>query len=206
MPLGWEHEQRLSLGCREPAEVGPGAAEEDHPPPRPGCGYTGIPAACAATTKGAPMLRGLTTVSYWAADLAAAKQWYAELLGIDPYFERPVAGPPAYVEFRLGDYQHELGLIDSRYAPHGSPAGPAGAVVYWHVDDVTATLERLLSMGAKEHEAPTDRGEGSSPLRWSTRSGTSWASCTTRTTWRFWARPDQRDPRRRATGLRAMRG
>jgi predicted enzyme related to lactoylglutathione lyase len=107
------------------------------------------------------MLRGLTTVSFWAADLAAAKKWYAELLGIDPYFER--SGPdgrPGYAEFRLGDYQHELGLIDSSYAPDGSATGPAGAVVYWHVDDVTATLEKLLSMGANEHQAPTDRGEG----------------------------------------------
>jgi predicted enzyme related to lactoylglutathione lyase len=101
------------------------------------------------------MLRGLTTVSFWAADLVAAKKWYAELLGIDPYFERP-----GYAEFRLGDYQHELGLIDSRYAPDPSATGPAGAVVYWHVDDVRATLEMLLSMGAKEHEAPIDRGEG----------------------------------------------
>lgn len=101
------------------------------------------------------MLRGLTTVSFWAADLAAAKKWYAELLGIDPYFERP-----GYVEFRLGDYQHELGLIDSRYAPEVSATGPAGVVVYWHVDDVPATLERLLSMGAKQHEAPRDRSGG----------------------------------------------
>src|SRR6266536_6088871 len=77
----------------------------------------------AMATKGAPMLRGFTTVSFWAADLAAAKQWYAELLGIDPYFERP-----GYAEFRIGDYQHELGLIDSRYAPAGSARGPAGAV------------------------------------------------------------------------------
>jgi predicted enzyme related to lactoylglutathione lyase len=101
------------------------------------------------------MLRGLTTVSFWAADLAAAKKWYAELLGIDPYFERP-----GYAEFRLGDYQHELGLIDSRYAPDSSATGPTGAVVYWHVDDVTATLEKLRSMGANEHEPPTDRGAG----------------------------------------------
>jgi predicted enzyme related to lactoylglutathione lyase len=101
------------------------------------------------------MLRGLTTVSFWAADLAAAKKWYAELLGIDPYFERP-----GYAEFRLGDYQHELGLIDRRYAPDGSVVGPAGAVVYWHVDDVRGTLEKLLSLGAKEHAAPTDRGAG----------------------------------------------
>lgn len=101
------------------------------------------------------MVRGLATVSFWAADLETAKEWYAELLGIEPYFERP-----GYAEFRLGDYRHELGLIDSRYAPDGAATGPAGAVVYWHVDDVAATLERLLSMGAEEHEAPADRGGG----------------------------------------------
>jgi predicted enzyme related to lactoylglutathione lyase len=101
------------------------------------------------------MLRGLTTISFWAADLAAAKKWYAELLGIEPYFERP-----GYAEFRLGDYQHELGLIDSRYAPDPLASSPAGAVVYWHVDDVRASLEKLLSMGAKEHQPLTDRGGG----------------------------------------------
>lgn len=99
--------------------------------------------------------RGLTTVSFWTNDLTAAKKWYAELLGFEPYFERP-----GYAEFRLGDYQHELGLIDSRYAPNGSATGPAGAVVYWHVDDVTATFKKLLSMGAKEYEEPTERGKG----------------------------------------------
>jgi predicted enzyme related to lactoylglutathione lyase len=101
------------------------------------------------------MLRGLTTVSFWASDLAAAKKWYAELLGIEPYFERP-----AYIEFRLGDYQHELGIIDSNYAPKGAAAGPGGAVVYWHVDDVAATLEKVTAMGAKEYEPLTNRGAG----------------------------------------------
>ncbi|KON90009.1 glyoxalase [Sporosarcina globispora] len=100
-------------------------------------------------------LRGLTTVSFWTDDLAAAKKWYTELLGIEPYFERQ-----GYAEFRLGDYQHELGLIDSRYAPDGSTTSPAGAVVYWHVDDVASTFKKLLFMGAKEYEAPTERGEG----------------------------------------------
>ena len=107
------------------------------------------------------MLRGLATISFWAADLAAAKKWYAELLGIEPYFERPNPdGSLGYIEFRIGDYQHELGLIDSRYAPAGAASGPAGAVVYWHVDDLPATLEKLLSMGAQAQDAPTDRGEG----------------------------------------------
>jgi predicted enzyme related to lactoylglutathione lyase len=111
--------------------------------------------------KGDMMLRGLTTISFYASDLDAAKRWYTELLGIEPYFAvKGTDGRPAYIEFRIGDYQHELGVIDSRYAPAGSATGPGGAIVYWHVDDVTATLEKLLSMGAQEHQAPIDRGEG----------------------------------------------
>jgi predicted enzyme related to lactoylglutathione lyase len=101
------------------------------------------------------MLRGFATVSYWADDIEAAKRWYTDLLGIAPYFERP-----GYCEFRVGDYQDELGLIDRRYAPAGSATGPAGAVMYWHVDDVKAALTRLLSMGATEYQPYTERGHG----------------------------------------------
>lgn len=106
------------------------------------------------------MLRGLTTVSFWADDLPAARDWYTQFLGIEPYFQRPDAQHPAYVEFRIGDYQHELGLIDRRYAPAGSSTAPAGAVIYWHVDDLTATFEKLLTMGAKQYEPPTNREAG----------------------------------------------
>lgn len=114
------------------------------------------------------MLRGLSTVSFWADDVAAARDWYAAFLGIPAYFQRPEAGTPSYVEFRIGDYQHELGIIDRRYAPHrtaagaapsaAAAAGPAGEIVYWHVDDVAATFNRLLAMGAVEYEGVKDRG------------------------------------------------
>ena len=105
------------------------------------------------------MLRGFALVSYWADDLEAAKEWYAELLGIEPYLERP-----GYYEFRVGDYQREMGLIDSRYAPTSSATGPGVAILYWHVDHVAATLEKLLPMGAKEYEALTHRGARDSSL------------------------------------------
>jgi predicted enzyme related to lactoylglutathione lyase len=101
-------------------------------------------------------LRGLSTVSFFAVDHVAARKWYTDFLGLEPYFERP-----GYCEFRLGDYQHELGLIDTQYAPGtDSAAGRAGVVVYWHVDDVNAVLERAVSMGAKQLEALQDRGHG----------------------------------------------
>lgn len=107
------------------------------------------------------MLRGMTTVSYWADDVEAAKAWYAEMLGIQPYFERPGGGAPAaYVEFRVGDYQHELGLVDARFRPPTAADGPGGATLYWAVDDVQAAFDRLLELGATAHEKPTVRGEG----------------------------------------------
>jgi predicted enzyme related to lactoylglutathione lyase len=104
-------------------------------------------------------LRGLSTISFWADDVPAAVAWYTEFLGIEAYFTRP--GPDgrlAYAEFRIGDYQAELGIIDRAYAPRRAAPGPGGAIVYWHVDDVNATVERLLSMGAKEYEPITSRG------------------------------------------------
>ncbi|MFE6303760.1 VOC family protein [Nocardiopsis sp. NPDC057823] len=107
------------------------------------------------------MLRGLTTVTLWADDVAEAARWYTGVLGAEPYFERPGHGlPPGYVEFRTGDHQHELGIADRRYAPPAARPGPGGAVVYWHVDDVEAALARLLELGAKEYEPLTVRGEG----------------------------------------------
>ena len=105
------------------------------------------------------MLRGLATISYWADDVKAARAWYSELLGIEPYLQRPDADNPAYIEFRLGDYQDELGIIDTHYAPRGA-TGPGGVIAYWHVDDVAATMERLLAMGASEYEPITPRGDG----------------------------------------------
>ena len=102
------------------------------------------------------MLRGLTTVSFFAADLDEASRWYTEFLGIEPYFHKP-----GYIEFRIGDHQDELGIIDSKYLPAGTTGGPAGGeIVFWHVDDVEGTLARLLELGAKPHGAPTDQGHG----------------------------------------------
>lgn len=106
-------------------------------------------------------LRGFATISYWADDMEAAKAWYSEFLGSAPYFERSgTDGQLVYAEFRLGDYQHELGLIDRRFAPARSTAGPGGAIMYWHVDDIEATLNKLKSMGAQEYEPLIHRGEG----------------------------------------------
>ncbi|WIX76218.1 VOC family protein [Amycolatopsis carbonis] len=100
------------------------------------------------------MLRGMATLNFSADDLQAAQAWYTDILGTEPYFARP-----GYIEFRLGDREAELGIIDRNYLPP-APEGPAGAVLYWHVDDLTGALDRLLALGAKEHDGIRERGHG----------------------------------------------
>lgn len=99
------------------------------------------------------ILRGIATINFYAKDHKAAQQWYSEFLGMEPYFN-----VPGYAEFRIGDYQHELGLIDSSYAPDGATAGPAGAITYWHVDDLQVTFDKLISMGATVYQPIIPRG------------------------------------------------
>jgi predicted enzyme related to lactoylglutathione lyase len=106
------------------------------------------------------ILRGLCTISFWADDVAAAAKWYTELLGIEPYFVRPEQGTPQYVEFRLGDYQHELGIIDKKFLPKPAKVSTGGAVAYWHVDDIAAALDRVKALGAKEYEPLVEREAG----------------------------------------------
>lgn len=104
------------------------------------------------------MFRGFATVSFYADDLAAARDWYAEVLGVEPYYAfPPPPAEPAYVEFRLGDAEDELGLIQRSYAPPGAANPPGGAVIFWHVDDLEATVKRLLESGATEYEPVTKR-------------------------------------------------
>jgi predicted enzyme related to lactoylglutathione lyase len=104
-------------------------------------------------------LRGMATVNYFADDVVAARDWYAELLGVEAYFQMPSKEAPAYIEFRIGDNEDEFGIIDRKYAPKAMQSGPGGAILLWHVDDVEATFAKLLEMGAKEYDPITKRGE-----------------------------------------------
>jgi catechol 2,3-dioxygenase-like lactoylglutathione lyase family enzyme len=91
-------------------------------------------------------LLGLRTVIYPAPDLQAAKLWWTEFLGFEPYFDEPF-----YVGFDPGGY--ELGLL-----PDADPA--EGALTYWGVDDVNGAVDSALEAGATLDAEPTDVGEG----------------------------------------------
>ena len=92
------------------------------------------------------LLLGLRTVIYHCADLDAAKSWWTEFLGVEPYFDQPF-----YVGFEIAGY--ELGLV-----PDGD--GSRGATTYWGVDDVPTCLERAVASGAEVLEVAHDVGDG----------------------------------------------
>ena len=103
--------------------------------------------------------RGLAQVNVFASDVAAARDWYTPVLGTEPYFQRPDAAEPAYVEFRLGDSQDEFGIVSSLYRPPGASDEPGGVIARWHVDDIRAVVTDLIDRGAREWEPVMERGE-----------------------------------------------
>ncbi|SHL65252.1 VOC family protein [Hymenobacter psychrotolerans] len=94
------------------------------------------------------MLQGLRTVVYPVGNLEAAKQWYAQALEQEPYFDEPF-----YVGFTVGGY--ELGLV-----PDAPVAGQSGPITYWGGADAAAAYARLVALGAVSHEPVHDVGGG----------------------------------------------
>ncbi|GAA0577884.1 VOC family protein [Kribbella sandramycini] len=101
----------------------------------------------------------MATVSFYADDVRAARDWYANFLDTEAYYAMPSQEAPSYVEFRIGDFQAELGIIDAKFAPHRVGDGPAGAILNWHVDDLEKTLDRLLELGATLNQGIVDHGD-----------------------------------------------
>ncbi len=97
-----------------------------------------------------PYFLGLRTAKYTAPDLGAAKVWYAQVLGIQPYFDEPF-----YVGFSVVGF--ELGITpDSAAAPERAEAG----VAYWGVTNADSAYARLLQLGATDFEPIQDVGGG----------------------------------------------
>jgi len=89
---------------------------------------------------------GLRTVIYPTADLGAAKDWWASLLGLEPYFDEAF-----YVGFNVAGY--ELGLLPSASTTDG-------ALAYWGVYDVQAAIDAAVASGATVHMPASDVGDG----------------------------------------------
>lgn len=108
------------------------------------------------------MFRGLANLNLVAEDMPAAIDWYTTVFDSAPYFVRPEPsadqGPAQYAEWRFGDDDDEFALMDARFRP--ALPQPGGALVSMHVDDIAASFERLIALGAVEFDPVTQRGEG----------------------------------------------
>jgi predicted enzyme related to lactoylglutathione lyase len=92
-------------------------------------------------------LKDVSLIIYPAADLAAAKWFFRELTGTDPY-----ADSPQYVGYKSGNV--EIGLVQQ-----GGGREP-GALAYWDVSDIAASVQALVAAGGTVVQEVTDVGYG----------------------------------------------
>jgi predicted enzyme related to lactoylglutathione lyase len=90
----------------------------------------------------------IRTVIYPVTDLARTKAVLGAVLGMQLVMEASY-----YVQFNVD--RQEVGLD-----PNGASKGMTGPVPYWQVDDIHATVQRLLDAGATEREPVYDVGGG----------------------------------------------
>jgi predicted enzyme related to lactoylglutathione lyase len=88
---------------------------------------------------------GLRTTIYKVDDLAKAKDWYAKAFETEPYFDEPF-----YIGFNIQGY--ELGL-----QPDDSVKGD-NTLAYWGVENIQEEYQKLINLGATEHEKPMNVG------------------------------------------------
>jgi predicted enzyme related to lactoylglutathione lyase len=99
-------------------------------------------------SKGMNQNLGMKLFTYPVQDIAQAKKFYRQLLGVEPY-----ADAPYYVGFRIGE--HEIGLV-----PNGQKQGMTGPLGYFQVSDIRNCLKSLVEAGAQVDQQARDVGGG----------------------------------------------
>lgn len=90
------------------------------------------------------MFQGLRTVIYRVPDLDRAKAWYADVFGVQPYFDEPF-----YVGFNVGGY--ELGLDPNAKMEDGPRT-------YFGVENVQEAVDYFVARSCTVFEAPMETG------------------------------------------------
>lgn len=89
-------------------------------------------------------MKDVTLITYPAADLNKAKRFFGELTGTEPY-----ADSPYYVGYKCGTM--EIGLV---------PNKEQGALAFWTVSDIAASVKALEAAGGTIVQHPTDVANG----------------------------------------------
>jgi predicted enzyme related to lactoylglutathione lyase len=93
-------------------------------------------------------MNAVRLIVYPVSDVPKAKEFFATLLGVEPYAESGY-----YIGFRVGDM--EIGLV-----PEAAQRGLTGALAYVDVSDINAALATLLAAGAEKVQDVTDVSNG----------------------------------------------
>ncbi len=89
-------------------------------------------------------MKDVSLITFPAADLTKAKRFFRELTGTEPYAESPY-----YVGYKSGDL--EIGLV-----PNKEP----GALAFWTVSDIAASVKALEAAGGTVVQAIADVANG----------------------------------------------
>jgi predicted enzyme related to lactoylglutathione lyase len=92
-------------------------------------------------------VKNVSLIVFPAADLATAKKFFRELIGTDPYVDSA-----QYIGYKSG--ATEIGIVPAANAQH------SGALAYWDVDDIAASVASLLSNGGTIVQDVTNVGHG----------------------------------------------
>ncbi|HQW84979.1 MAG TPA: VOC family protein [Ferruginibacter sp.] len=84
------------------------------------------------------MFKKLRTVVYHVSDLQKAKEWYAKLTGVEPYFDELF-----YVGFDINGYELGLDPDFEDVLERGTQA-----VAYWKVEDIDEAVKNISNAGA----------------------------------------------------------
>lgn len=91
---------------------------------------------------------GLRTAIYKVPDIEEAKQWYIEAFSTKQYFDMPF-----YVGFNIAGY--ELGLQPDE----NNQVKSENVEMYWGVNNIDVSYNRLLLLGTTAHNPPQNVGE-----------------------------------------------
>ena len=92
-------------------------------------------------------MQSVSLIVYQVGDLGAAKRFFREINGAGPYVDSP-----QYVGYKVGEM--EIGLV-----PAGDKTG-AGALPYWTVKDIAASVKGLVAAGGTVVQDITDVAYG----------------------------------------------
>ena len=93
-------------------------------------------------------MNDVSLIVYTVADTTAAKRFFGELIGAEPY-----ADSPQYIGYKSGNMK--IGLV-----PNRSSDATGSVLAYWTVSDIAASVDALVAAGGTIAQPITDVAYG----------------------------------------------